>query len=141
MLQSSVRSSADVATLWAVVSDVQRWGERLPTVTSVRSLSPEAPIGVGSRFEVRQPRLATAVYEVTEWSPGESFTWMARRVGVTTIACHQVTADGSGSRLDLALEWSGPLGPIVRRVLSRTGQRYIDVEATTFARLAADPSV
>lgn len=136
MLQSSARSSADVTALWEVVSDVRRWGGRLPTVTSVRPLSPEGQDGIGSGYEIRQPGLPTAVYEVTEWSPGESFTWVNRRAWVTTIACHQVTSEGPGSRLDLALEWSGLLGPIVRRLLARKGQRYIDLEAATFARLA-----
>lgn len=39
------------------------------------SLDGPRTTGVGSRFEVSQPDHAAAVYEVTDWRPGESFTW------------------------------------------------------------------
>lgn len=141
-------SSADIERLWAVVSDVQSWPDRLPTFDQIvrvdESNGPSDPGGhdeldagpIGRRFAVRQPGLPAAVYEITEWSPHEAFTWVSRTFGVTTTARHTLTRTESGAGLALAIEWRGPLAPLVRAVLSRKTQRLIDLEAATFARHA-----
>ena len=134
MTRATTRSTPPVEHIWALLADVERWGELLPTVTSVRRLGGPDPTGVGSRFEVRQPGLPAAVYDVTVWRPLEGFTWVARSPGLVSTATHTVTAAEGGSVLDLRFEWSGLLAPLVRVLASRTAQRYLDTEAATFAR-------
>jgi hypothetical protein len=136
MIVASATSMGSTERLWLVVSEVERWGERLPTFTSVRALEPWRAVGVGSRFEVRQPALPTATYEMTEWVPGGTFTWVARSPGIVTSASHTVSAREGGSAVDLALEWSGPLAPVVRMLLGRRAQRMVESEAHTMCRLA-----
>ena len=135
MLRSSSTSSASPERLWELVGDLDRWDEVLPTVTSIRPLQ-VGPTAVGSRFEVKQPGLAKTVFEVTDWRPGESFTWVSRQPGVRSTAVHGVRGEGDGSRLDLSLDFSGPLAVLVRLVLGRKAQRMVATEAQTFARLA-----
>lgn len=123
--------------LWSVVSNLTAWGELLPTVDSVQRLDTEGgPIDVGSRFTVRQPGLPAAVYEVTEWSPGRSFTWAARSPGVVTTASHIIDSEGTGSRLSLSIEWTGPLAGLVRLLLGGKSRRMVESEAEAFAGLA-----
>ena len=129
-------SAAPVERLWDVVSDVGAWPEILPTFTSVRHVGGPNPTALGSRYEVRQPGLATAVYEVTEWEPGRAFTWAARSPGVTTTASHTTSPTSSGSRVDLAIEWTGPLAQVVRLLLGSKARRMMHTEGTTFAQLA-----
>jgi hypothetical protein len=112
-----------------------RWGVRLPTVDSVRPLS-DGPVRVGSRFEVRQPKLPKAVWEVTEWQDGRSFTWVSTSPGIRSTAVHAVAEDGAGSRLDLSLDWSGPLAPVLKLLIGRKAQGMVETEADTFARMA-----
>jgi hypothetical protein len=135
MIRATARSAATPDRLWALASDVERWGERLPTVDSVRPLG-SGPAAVGSRYEVRQPGLPKAVWEVTDWQAGHSFTWVSTSPGVRSAAVHTVIADGDGSRLDLALDWSGPLAGLLRVLIGRKAQGMVEVEAETFARLA-----
>src|SRR5688500_11643788 len=92
MIRATARSEATRDRRWSLASDVERWGERLPTVDSVRPLAP-GPIGVGSRFEVRQPGLPKAVWEVTDWQQ-RSFTWMSTAPGIRSTAVHTVHDDG-----------------------------------------------
>lgn len=136
MIESHASSAASVEGLWAVVADVTAWPRHLPTFRAVTHLSDSAVGGLGSRFEVRQPGLPVATYEVTEWVPGASFTWVARSPGVVTVARHAITALETGSRLDLHVEWDGPLAPPLRLLVRRRAQRMIDLEATTLARVA-----
>lgn len=137
MIRASARSTASPERLWSLASDVERWGDRLPTVDSVRPLGP-GPTGVGARFAVRQPGLPRATWEVTDWQPGRSFTWVSASPGIRSVAVHSVWADGDGSRLDLALDWSGPLARVLELLVGHKARGMVATEAETFARLAED---
>jgi hypothetical protein len=135
MIHATARSAATADRLWSLASDVERWGDRLPTVDSVRPLG-SGPTGVGSKFEVRQPGLPKAVWEVTDWQQGRSFTWVSTSPGIRSTAVHTVHDDGGGSRLDLSLEWSGPLARVLQLLIGRKARGMVQTEAETFARLA-----
>lgn len=136
MIRASAHSGAAPERLWSVASDVQRWGDRLSTVSSVEPLGAAGAMDVGSRFLVRQPGLPKAVWEVTDVQPGRSFTWVSTSPGIRSEAVHAVTDDGDGSRLDLSLEWSGPLARVLERLIGRKALGMVETEAETFARLA-----
>ena len=143
MIRSAARSTAATDALWSVVADIEAWPAHLPTFDSITPAGESGgdhpglgPGVVGRRYEVRQPGLPAATYEVTEWTPGTSFTWVARSPGVVTTATHTVTSTADGSRLELTIDWSGPLSAFVRLLLGRKAQQMIDSEATTLARLA-----
>jgi hypothetical protein len=136
MIRASARSAASPDRLWSLASEVERWGERLPTVDSVRPLG-SGPPRIGSRFEVRQPALPKAVWEVTEWQQqSRSFTWVSSGPGIRSTAVHTVHDDADGSRLDLSLEWSGPLARVLELLIGRKARGMVETEAETFARLA-----
>ena len=135
MIRATAGSAATPDRLWSLASDVERWGDRLPTVDSVRPLG-SGHTGVGSRYDVRQPGLPKAVWEVTDWQQGRSFTWVSTSPGIRSTAVHAVQADGDGSRLDLSLEWSGPLARLLELLIGRKARGMVETEAETFARLA-----
>jgi len=125
--------AADRERLWRYVGDLDRWHELLPTVDSVTRTGPPGPIGVGTRVRVAQPRLATAEYVVTAWDPPAGFTWEATVRGVRTTASHELHATGTGTRLVLGLEWSGPAAWLARLLYSRLTRSYLEQEAAAFA--------
>jgi uncharacterized membrane protein len=124
---------APAAQVWSVLSDVGRWPEWTPTVDSVERLD-AGPFGVGSRARVRQPRLAAAVWEVTEWVDGERFTWVSHTPGVTTTGRHEVAAQDGGCRVVLRIEHTGPLSAVASLVWGRLTQRYVETEAQSLDR-------
>ncbi len=136
MMEAYADSPAPVHRLWAILSDVTAWPRHLDTFTSVTGLDGDG-LRVGARFAVRQPGLPAATYEVTSLEEGRAFTWTARTAGVTTQATHTITEHGDGSRLDLRIEWTGPLARPVALLLGRKTRALIAYEAATFARLAA----
>ena len=130
------RVHADRSTLWRAVSDLDRWAEWLTTVDEISRIDGPGPIAVGSRFRVRQPGLAAATYEVTDWQPEAGFTWVARTAGVRTTATHGLVSEGAATRLRLGIDWAGPGARLVRLFYATRTQRFLEQEAAAFATLA-----
>lgn len=124
-----VRVQADPDTVWAVVADLERWPDWTASMDRVELLS-EGAIGVGTRVRVKQPRLPTVVWRITEWRPGTSFTWKAERSPVPSRAEHHVAPDGTGAAIvTLVFEQSGPLAAVLGLVGGRLTRRYVALEA------------
>lgn len=121
---------APIQVVWEVLFDVARWPEWTPTISSVERLD-DGPFQVGSRSKVRQPKLPQALWEVTEVAEGRSFTWEAKGPGMKTIARHEVVPDGTGSRVTLSIEQTGPMGAVAALVWRRLTQHYIELEAAS----------
>ena len=134
-LQHAVTIAARPARVWAVVVDVERWPERIPTVDAVERLD-AGPLAVGSRTRLHQPRLTAAVWTVTELVDGASYTWESRSPGVTVAATHVVEPHPDGSRLILALKVSGPLSGIGWLMTRSLTKRYVETEAASIKRAA-----
>ena len=127
--QKSVTVAAEPAQVWEVLSDLERWPERIPTYDELRRLD-DGDLRVGSRARVKQKGLAAGEWEVSELVEGETFTWTSRQPGVRLVARHHVTAEADGtSRLTLELEQSGWLSGVVSLFLGRKVREYVDLEA------------
>ncbi|HEX7309516.1 SRPBCC family protein [Lentzea sp.] len=133
--QHEVLIAAPPERVWAVVSDVERWPEHIPTVDEAERLD-QGPLRVGSRTRLKQPRLAESVLTVTELTDGTSFTWVSTSSGVTVTAGHVVEPHAEGSRLTLTLTMTGVLswlGWVMARSLIR---RYVETEGASIKKVA-----
>jgi uncharacterized protein YndB with AHSA1/START domain len=120
--------------VWVVLADVERWPEWTPSMTLVRRLE-DGPFGVGSTVRVRQPRLPQAVYTITEYEPGQAFSWAARSPGVTTAGGHHVVPHEDGhATVRLTLDQTGVLAPLVGLVTARLARHYVTLEAEGLKR-------
>ena len=126
--RTAVHIKASPDRVMAVLSDVEHWRKWNSTIVSIRRLD-TGPFAVGSKAEVRQPKLRPAVWEVTELEPGKSFTWITRSPGVMIKGGHVAAPDGKGSMVTLSLELSGFLAPLVARLYSGLLQQYLETEA------------
>ena len=121
MIQVERTTAASTAEVWRLLSDIDSWDDVLPTMDEVTRVGDGGPIGIGSRFRVRQPGLRPAVYEVTGWQPGQGFVWTSSQPGVRTTATHEVTQTADGTRLRLGIAWTGPLAGLVRLAFGHAG--------------------
>lgn len=124
---TSVTISAPVERVWAVLTDLERWPDWTASMRSVRALG-GGPTGVGSRFEVRQPRMPVAVWEVSDFEPNRSFTWATRAPGVRVVARHDLTPTGSGTRADMAVDMTGPLAGLVTALSGQRIRGFVRME-------------
>ncbi|MFI6094776.1 SRPBCC family protein [Lentzea sp. NPDC051213] len=134
-LQHTVTIAAPPEQVWAVVVDVERWPERIPTVESVERLD-AGPLALGTRTRLRQPKLPEGVWTVTEFVDGSSYTWESRSSGVTVVATHVVEPDPAGSRLTLAITVSGLLSGIGWLMSRSLTKRYVEAEAASIKKAA-----
>lgn len=134
-LQHTVTIAAPPERVWAVLVDVERWPERIPTVDAVERLDP-GPLAVGSRTRLKQPRLSEAVLTVTELTDGSSFTWESKSSGVTVVAAHLVEPHPDGARLTLSLTMSGPLSGLGWLMTRSMTRRYVETEAASIKKAA-----
>jgi hypothetical protein len=132
--------------IWPVLTDVLRWPEWTPTVTSVVPVDGHA-FEVGSRFRIEQPRLRPAIWTVTSISPREGFEWETTAPGLRMIAAHRLAPEAPGTtQLELSFSFAGLFGPLFGLLFRGLTLRYMSTEAsklkaTVEASLSAKKSV
>lgn len=135
IIERSIDISAPPERIWQVISDVARWPDWTPTVTSVELLD-SGSFRVGTRVRIRQPRLPTAVWTVSAIDPRRSFTWESVTTGLRSVADHRVDVRGTSSTnsVTLRLEWTGWLTPLIRLLFGKLSTRYVETEAQSLKR-------
>lgn len=137
--EQTIDIDASQQRVWDVLSDLERWPQRVETVDVVELLTP-APIGSGSRVRLKQPKLPEGTWEVTAWDAPSFFEWRQTTSGVTTVAGHRVEAlDEGRTRLTLTLEMRGLLVPVMGRLYRGLTNRYMTLEAQGMKRAAESP--
>lgn len=135
-IREQATTTASPGQVWAVLADLEAWPRWTPTFTAVRRLGECGPIGVGSRFEVEQPRLGRSTYEVTEWQKGGAFTWVSSGPGLRTTAIHRVRPVPDGAEVELRIGWSGPATWLARLLFGRLARRYLATELASLTSAA-----
>jgi uncharacterized membrane protein len=126
--EATVDIDAEPSRVWAVMADVERWPEWTRSITSAELLTP-GPLAVDSRVKIKQPRLKSVVWNVTELDAGKGFAWRAVVPGLDSVAAHRIEPrSGGGSTVTLTLEQRGPLAPLLRLLTAKMTRRYMDYE-------------
>ena len=131
--QTTIDIVASPRLVWAVMSDVERWPEWTASVRSIRKLD-AGPIRVGSRMLIRQPKFPPALWVVTAVEPERGFTSKSGAPGLRVHANHRIVPTASGSRVTLALHYTGVLGGVLARATRGLTGRYLAMEATGLQR-------
>ena len=127
---------APAATVWDLTIDVESWPKVTPTMTSVERLD-TAPIAVGSRAKVKQPRQKATIWTVTRLEPGSLFEWSTRTMGMTMTGAHRIEPLGEGRcRNVLTLDASGLTATLFGWLLKRPIGKAIATENAGFKSAA-----
>lgn len=134
--QTQVDVDADPKAVWRVLIDVESWPEWTASMASVQRLQ-GGDFGVGSSARVVQPKLKTAVYTVTEYEVGRSFTWETKAAGVSVRGGHLIENLGEGkARVTLSVEQSGLLSGIVGMLFGKLTRQYVAMETAGLKKAA-----
>ena len=137
-MQFSITTEIDAPpdVVFAVMTDIERWPEWTPTVTRVERLGDAgAPLTLGSRLRIVQPKVPPAEWTVTALEPGRGFRIVARSPGATVEANHWAEPTGAGhSRVTLSVTFAGFLGRVIGWLMRDLNNRYIGQEAAGLKR-------
>ncbi|MFI6443397.1 SRPBCC family protein [Kitasatospora sp. NPDC050543] len=129
-----VRIDAPPERIWAALVDVESWPRWTASMTHVRRLE-DGPLLLGSTARLKQPGLPAAVWRVTGFELGRSFSWLSAGPGVTTVGGHELErGPAGGMRLTLTLDQSGPLARPVELLLGERARRFLGMEAEGLRR-------
>jgi uncharacterized membrane protein len=123
----SVDIDAAPETVWALLTDVERWPDMTDSIDRVELL--DKPFAPSSRARIHQPKIPAATWTVTEVKEAESFTWESRSPGVTTTATHAMAPAGNGVTVRLTLDQKGPLAGLFSHLTGRLTRRYVTMAA------------
>jgi uncharacterized membrane protein len=129
----TIEIAAPPERIWPVMTDIERWPEWTPSVTSIKKLDGK-PFGVGSRARVTQPKLRPALWRVSEIEAGRGFTWVSGIPILRVIGRHVIEAFGTGSRVTLSVEFQGFLGWLAARAFGKLTRQYVEMEAAGLKR-------
>lgn len=132
-IERTVDVAAPPETVWAVMTDVERWPEWTGSVRRAAILD-GADFGPGCRVRLRQPGFAPAVWQVTGFDPPRSFTWESRSLGTRAVGSHRVAANGRGSTVTLAVELEGWLIRVLAPWIASVSRRFVEMEALGLQR-------
>jgi carbon monoxide dehydrogenase subunit G len=121
--------------VWQILADVEHWPEWTASMTSIDRLD-DGPLAVGSRARVKQPKLPTADFVVTDLEPGASFEWTSKRTGMTSVGDHRISPRANGSEVKLTFRITGALAPVVSAFGRKLIRNYVDTEAAGLKRRA-----
>ena len=135
-VEKSIDIDAPQQRVWDLLSDIERWPQRIATVETVELLTP-APLTKGSRVRLKQPKLPEGTWDITIWDAPTYFEWTQKTSGTTSVAGHRVEALGDGrSRLTLTLDMRGLLIPIIALFYKKLTNDYMNLEAEGMKREA-----
>ncbi len=133
--EESIEIDAQQQRVWDVLSDLEAWPKRIESVDVVELLTP-APVAIGSRVRLKQPKLPEGTWDITVWDAPSYFEFRQKSGGITSVAGHRVEVVEEGrSRLTLSLDMRGLLIPVVALFRGLTN-RYMTIEAQGMKRAA-----
>lgn len=132
--ETSVEIYAPLERVWDTLMELERWPEWTPSITRVERLN-SSGFGLGSRVRIKQPRMPSMLWEVTEFRGASNFAWESTSGGVTTVATHALTrVEADRVVATLGVRQSGVLAPVVGLLTARTARRCVQMEADGLKR-------
>ena len=119
--------------VWAVLSDLPRWGQWTSTVKSFEWVENDL-LAEGAKARVELEGSPKAVWIVTSVDEGRSFVWEANIRGVHTSGGHHVEAREGGSRVTLTLDYRGFMSTLFKPMVSKVSRRNMTIEAEGLKR-------
>jgi len=127
-VERSIVINVPTERIWEAFVNLGSWPVWNPHMREVRLLT-EVPLAMGSRARIVLKIGLSSTWEVTEFSPGRSFTWDASLPGSRLSFAHVVQPVNGGSRVVLRIEASGltalPATPILRFLYARNLNRSL----------------
>ena len=112
---------------WRRLTDVERWPEWAPHITSV-TVSPPGPLTPASSGTLRVRYFGSSTFRMTAWEPPLRWEWTGGVPGMRFIYDHRFTPHGDpdSTTLTWTVSLDGPLAVVARPVFARVYGGNVD---------------
>jgi len=124
-VERSIIIDAPTERVWEAFVNLGAWPVWNHHMREVRLLT-DVPLAMGSRARIVLKTGLSSTWEVTEFSPGRSFTWDARLLASRLSFAHVVQPVNGGSRVVLRIEASGLTALAASLFLRLSYSRFLD---------------
>ena len=124
-VERSISINVPPEHVWEAFVNLGGWPVWNHHMREVRLLT-EVPLSMGSRARIVLKTGLSSTWEVTEFSPGRSFTWDASLFGSRLSFAHVVEPVNGGSRVALRIEAAGLTGLPASLVLRFSYGRFLN---------------
>jgi uncharacterized protein YndB with AHSA1/START domain len=132
--ERELRIEAPPQVVWSVMSDIERWPHWTATAESAKR-GEAGPLRVGATARMKIVGAGAAgIWTVTSLEEGRAFVWENNAAGVRSIAGHEISADGAGSKVRLWIHQTGLMAMLIGWYLRRVTNRNADIEAAGLKR-------
>ena len=105
-VERSIITNVPTDRVWEAFVNLGGWPAWNPHMREVRLLT-EVPLAMGSRARIVLKTRLSSTWEVTEFTPGRSFTWDASLLGSRLSFAHVAQPANGGSRVVFRIEAAG----------------------------------
>jgi Polyketide cyclase / dehydrase and lipid transport len=128
LFSSKILIEAPAASVWPVLADVENWPRWAETFTWIKKLE-EGACGIGTRVNIKQPKLSAGNWTITEWYPGRSFKWVSRKLALTVTGDHILVSEGECCIFHQSLMFEGLLSNVTGALGGSLIKNYMACEA------------
>ena len=119
--------NADVTKVFSLLADIENWNLWTRSVTKISYVA-QKQFEVGGKALVIQPKLAPAVWTITEIIDNKSFVWQTKSPGATMTAKHLLENTGQGTCIEHQVIYEGWLAGLFYALTSKLTTLYLDME-------------
>jgi len=123
-----IQIDAPLSKVWEILKDVEKWHIWTPSITQIRVL-PGGVIETGKTLMIKQPKLSTAKWLVTDFFNEKGFIFEKKGMFLQVKALHFIEPYTSGTKLNLSLEFTGLFGGLAAALSKKLNERYLKMEA------------
>lgn len=128
--------AAEPPVIWRVLTDVERWPEWTPAVTSLEALT-TGGFAPQARYRIKQPWLLPTLLTVELVDEGRRFLWATTSPGLRFEGDHLIEPANDGTAtVTLEARFTGVAGEVAGRLSRGLVQKYVTMEAEGLKRRA-----
>jgi hypothetical protein len=126
-ISRNVLINAKPEHIFRVLADIENWSLWTSSIKKIMIVN-DTRLNKGTKVKIVQPKLLSAVWEITEIEKDKYFTMEKRYVGLKMIAKHILEPKNNTTSVELVMIYEGVLAKLFYSLTSSLTSQYLTME-------------